>query len=88
MSTVLDLRFKALIDLRARMLSSVMMNFKNNPEYRAREYRCGCGKEDNQAHVCCSLFNHLQEGLNMETNIGFIQFYQLVIREREKEQES
>ena len=75
--------------VRARMLSSVMMNFKNNPEYRAREYRCGCGEEDHQAHLTsCSLYTHLQEGLNLETDIGLVQFYQLVITEREKEMES
>ena len=62
--------------VRARMLSSVMMNFKNNPEYREREYRCGCGEEDHQAHLTsCSLYTHLQECLNLETDIELVQFF-------------
>ena len=73
---------------RAMMLSSVQMNFKNNPEFRANDYRCGCGEYDHQVHLTsCPQYKHLKEGLNMETDTGLVRFYQLVIREREKEKE-
>ena len=75
--------------VRAKMLRHVMMNFKNNPEYRAREYKCGCGEEDHQAHLTsCLLYKHLQEDLNIETDKGLVSFYQRVIGEREKEKET
>ena len=71
------------------MLSSVQMNFKNNPEFKANDYRCGCGDYDHQDHLTtCLQYTHLQEGLDMETENGLVRFYQLVIREREKEKET
>ena len=74
---------------RAMMLSTVQMNFKNIPEYKANDYRCGCGEYDHQDHLTsCLQYTHLQEGLDMETENGLVRFYQLVIRERENEKET
>ena len=74
---------------RSMMLSSVQMNFKNKPEYKANKYRCVCKEEDHQAHLTsCMQYKHLQEGLDMRSDIDLVRFYQLVIREREKEKET
>ena len=74
---------------RSMMLSSVQINYKNIPEYKANDYRCGCGEYDHQEHLTsCTQYKHLQDGLDMETDIGLVRFYQMVIREREKEKET
>ena len=74
---------------RAGMLKTVQMNFKRREDYAANMYKCTCGEDDYTSHlVDCSSYLFLQDGLDVRgSDHHLVKFYQLVIREREKERE-
>ena len=72
---------------RSSMLSTVQANFKNHPQFKANNYKCECGDEDNQPNLLtCPLYDHLRVGLNLvNSDIDLVTYFQLVIEERQKE---
>ena len=75
---------RTLFASRSRMLKTVKMNYKNM--YREEDLLCDCGELDTQCHLlACPQYRHLQEGLNMQTDLGIVNFFQLVIKQRETE---
>ena len=74
---------------RSMMLSTVQYNFKNNPKYKANEYKCKCGDTDTQSNLLtCKLYRHLREGLDLSnSDTDLVRYFQLVIQERQEEQE-
>ena len=74
---------------RSMMLSTVQYNFKNNPEFKANEYRCKCGELDTQSSLLtCRLYSHLREGLDLSnSDADLVRFFQLVIQERQEEEQ-
>ena len=69
---------------RAMMLKTIKMNFKNM--YKEEGLLCECGEPDTQGHLLdCPQYLQLKEGLNLQTDQGIVAFFQLVIRQREKE---
>ena len=71
----------------AKMIRTVQMNFKQLNA--GSHYKCTCKEEDNHEHLTsCDSYNHLREGLDLEgRDLDLVRHYQLVIKEREKEEE-
>ena len=80
---------RTLFSARSMMLSTVQYNFKNNPTYKANQYRCKCGDLDTQSSLLtCRLYAHLREGLDLtNSDIDLVRYFQLVIQERQEEQD-
>ena len=74
---------------RSRMLKSVQINYKNNPEYIANNHKCFCLEDDHQSHlVSCRSYSHLRDGLDiLGSDRDLAIYYQRVIRERENTDE-
>ena len=74
---------------RSMMLSTIQSNFKNNPKFKANDYRCKCGDIDTQSTLLtCKLYSHLREGLDLaHSDTDLVRYYQLVIQHRQQEQE-
>ena len=74
---------------RSMMLTTVQYNFKNNPKFKANDYRCKCGDLDTQAGLLtCRLYAHLREGLDLSnSDTDLVRFFQLVIQERQEEEQ-
>ena len=80
---------RTMFSARSSMLSTVQTNFKNNPQYKANEYKCKCGELDTQSNLLsCRLYSHLRNGLDLaNSDSDLVRYYQLVIQDRLKEQE-
>ena len=79
---------RTMFSARSMMLTSVKWNFKSNPKYAADEYKCECGEHvDTQDNLLtCNLYQDLREGLDItNSDSDLVKYYQLVIRERQKE---
>ena len=78
---------RTLFSIRAEVLPTIQMNFKNKPEYVQNLWKCKCGEDDVQSHlIYCRSYEHLREGLNLEeSEKDLVYFYQKVVRERENE---
>ena len=74
---------------RSRMLRTIQMNYKHNPEYIANNHKCFCGEDDHQSHLTsCPSYSHLRDGLDLTgSDRDLVLFYQRVIRERENKEE-
>ena len=71
------------------MLRTVQHNFKNKFEYIENKHKCKCTEDDTQSHLTsCAAYAHLRVGLDLEeSDMDLVRYYQLVIREREQEEE-
>ena len=69
----------------AQMICTVQMNYKNKPEFALNLYKFICGEDDDQVHLTsCPSYEHLRVGLNIKgSDTDLVEYYQLVIRERE-----
>ena len=77
------------LSLRSKMCRSIKMNYPSDKAYAASMWACAhCPAVDSQAHPSwCSAYAHLREGVDPNTDLGLVTFYQAVIKYREENQD-
>ena len=71
--------------IRCSIMNTIKMNQKNNPDYARTLWLCEeCGKVDSQSHIMwCPSLTTLREGLNIDSDLDVVHYFQRVVKLRE-----
>ena len=68
------------------MCRTIQLNYKNDKAFAANGWACvACGAPDSQDHLVhlCPGYVDLRQDLDLDTDLGMIQFFRAVIKRRE-----
>ena len=74
------------MSIRAQMCRTVQKNFSNDKAYAANLWTCiHCPAVDSMAHLkWCEGYTHLREGLDLDTDLDMVTYFQAIIKTREE----